>query len=178
MNLPFYTTLETTEVDRTLYFFESNGSKSIIKAIEYFPIMEMNDRVVFNLGFGDYVDGLGTIVDNVNSNNGDVYIVFNTVLSTVPMFFDKYPEAVLIVSGSDNHDEFVNNCLPVCTKKCKGDCKNYQRRIKLYRAFVNKHFKELCKEYVFFGRYKSDPGTTFQYIPNEQYDDILVYKKK
>jgi len=178
LNLPFYATSETIEENRTLYFFESEGDKSIIKAIEYYPLIEMNGRTVYNLGFGDYVEELGTIVDNVNSNNGDVYIVFNTVLSTVPVFFEKYPDAVIIVSGSDNHEEFIQSCKPQCTKKCNDECKNYQRRIRLYRGFVNKNFKELCKEYVFFGRYKNDPENTFQYVPDEEYDDILVYKKK
>ena len=142
-NLPIYNTEQTTEEIKTQYLFESVGEKTIIKAIEYTPIANMGGRTVYNLGFGDYDEALGTIVDDVNSNNGDIYIVFNTVLSTVPMFFAINEDVVIIVSGSDSHDEFINDCLPTCKKKCIEHCKNYQRRIKTYRYYVDKNFEEL-----------------------------------
>ena len=142
-NLPIYNTEQTAEEIKTQYLFESVGEKTIIKAIEYTPIANMGGRTVYNLGFGDYDEALGTIVDDVNSNNGDIYIVFNTVLSTVPMFFAINEDVVIIVSGSDSHDEFINDCLPTCKKKCVEHCKNYQRRIKTYRYYVDKNFEEL-----------------------------------
>jgi hypothetical protein len=57
-------------------------------------------------------------------------------------------------------------------------CKNYQRRIKTYRYYVDKNFEDLSIDYIFFGRNKSKANTFVQYIPDNQYDDILVYKKK
>ncbi len=177
-NLPIYNTEKTAEEIKTQYLFESVGEKTIIKAIEYTPIANMGGRTVYNLGFGDYDEALGTIVDDVNSNNGDIYIVFNTVLSTVPMFFAINKDAVIIVSGSDSHDEFINDCLPTCKKKCVEHCKNYQRRIKTYRYYVDKNFEDLSVDYIFFGRNKSKANTFVQYIPKHEYDDILVYKKK
>lgn len=177
-NLPIYKTEQTAEGIKIQYLFESVGARTIIKAIEYTPVMEMGSRTVYNLGFGDYDENLHQIVDDVNSNNGDMRIVFNTVLSTVPLFFAKNEEAVIIISGSDSHNEFIHNCLPSCKKKCVLQCKNYQRRIKTYRYFVNKNFEELSLSYIFFGRNKSKENTFVQYIPNNHYDDILVYKKK
>ena len=177
-NLPIYITEQTDEEVKIQYLFESVGEKTIIKAIEYTPVQNMSGRTIFNLGFGDYDELLGTIIDDVNSNNGDMRIVFNTVLSTVPMFFDINADAVIIVSGSDSHEEFINDCLPNCKKKCIDYCKNYQRRIKTYRYFVDKNFEQLSLDYIFFGRDKSKANTFVQYIPNLEYDDILVYKKK
>lgn len=177
-NLPVYDTEQTPEEIKTQYLFESVGERTIIKAIEYTPIASMGGRTVYNLGFGDYDEVLGTIVDDINSNNGDIYIVFNTVLSTVPMFFAINEDAVIIVSGSDSHDEFINDCLPTCKKKCVALCKNFQRRIKTYRYYVDKNFEDLSLNYIFFGRNKSKANTFVQYIPNHHYDDILVYKKK
>lgn len=177
-SLPIYKAQQTAEKEKTQFLFESQGIKSIIKAIEYTPITVIGARTVYNLGFGDFDETSGTIIDDVNSNNGDMRIVFNTVLSTVPLFFAQNTEAVIIVSGSDSHEDFIKCCLPSCKKKCVDHCKNYQRRIKTYRYYVDKNFDELSIDYIFFGRNKSKANTFVQYIPANHYDDILVYKKK
>ena len=177
-NVAIYATEQTTENKKVQFLFESIGERTIIKAVEFAPIQKMSGRTIYNLGFGDFDEGLGTIIDDVNSNNGDMRIVFNTVLSTVPLFFDINPEAVIIVSGSDSHANFIKDCLPNCRKKCVDYCKNYHRRIKTYRYFVDKNFDFLSLDYLFFGRNKSGANTFVQYIPYQEYDDILVYKKK
>lgn len=177
-NSPIYTTEQIEAELKIQYLFESVGTAKIIKAIEYQFIDMLGGRMVFNLGFGDYNEALGTIIDDINSNNGDMYTVFNTVLSTVPVFFQNYPDSVIMISGSDSHDEFINDCLPTCKKKCIEHCKNYQRRIKTYRYYVDKNFDELSEEYIFFGRNISKANTFVQYIPKHEYDDLLVYKKK
>ena len=149
--LPIYHIEQIEDEIKIQYLFASIGEKTIIKAIEYSPVTTLGARTVYNLGFGDYDEANGTIIDDINSNNGDIYIVFNTVLSTVPVFFETNPDAVIIVSGSDSHEDFINNCLPDCRKKCVDKCKNYQRRIKAYRYYVDKNFDELCKEFIFLG---------------------------
>lgn len=177
-NLPIYSTTQIESNSKIQYLFESVGIKTLIKAIEYTPVAKLSGRTVFNLGFGDFDENLGTIVDDINSNNGDIYIVFNTVLSTVPMFFENNKDAVIIVSGSDSNDDFATNCKLTCKKKCESNCKNYQRRIKTYRYFVDKNFEELSQDYIFFGRIKAKSDSFVQYIPKHEYEDILVYKKK
>lgn len=178
MNLSVYNTEQIENEVKIQYLFESVGDKTIIKAIEYFPVDVIGGRTVYNLGFGDYDEETGEIIDDVNSNNGDMYTVFNTILSTVPLFFETNPESVILVSGSDGHHDFINSCLPNCQKKCVENCKNFQRRIKVYRYYVDKHFEELCKDFIFFGRNRSKENTFVQYVPYQHYDDILVYKKK
>ncbi len=177
-NLPIYSTQPIESTSKIQYLFESVGVHSVIKAIEYTPVATISGRTVFNLGFGDFDDKLGTIIDNVNSNNGDIYLVFNTVLNTVPLFFENNKDAVIIVSGSDSHDNFIKNCILNCKKKCTTNCKNFQRRIKTYRYYIDKNFDELSQDYIFFGRNKSKLDTFVQYIPKQEYEDILVYKKK
>ncbi len=178
MNISSYTTEEIAAENKLQYLFESVGTKNIIKAIEYSPVMLLGNRTVYNLGFGDYDEITGSIIDDINSNNGDMYIVFNTVLHTVPYFFEHQPDAVIIVSGSDGHDDFINNCKPACKKKCEHTCKNFQRRMKTYTYYIDKNFDELCNEYIFFGRKKNEGNTFVQYVPKKDYDDVLVYKKK
>ncbi len=176
--LPIYDTEQIEGEIKIQYLFASVGKKTIIKAIEYSPITTMGARTIYNLGFGDYDEANSTIIDDINSNNGDIYVVFNTVLSTVPVFFETNPDAVILVSGSDSHENFINDCLPDCKKKCIDKCKNHQRRIKTYRYYVDKSFDELCIDFIFFGRNKTKENTFVQYIPKQDYDDILVYKKK
>jgi hypothetical protein len=178
-NIPTYDTelIQATATNR-LYLFESNGEKEIIKLIEYAPVKRFEGRTVYNLGFGDLDEASGTILDGVNSNNGDVYTVFNTVLSTVPLFFADFPNAVIMVGGSDGHEDFKTECLPTCRKRCTNHCKNFQRRTRTYRNFVDKYFDELCKDYIFFGRIRADGNVVVQYSRGNEYDEILVYKKK
>jgi len=177
-NLPAYKTKHAHSPHKLQYFFESSGSESIIKVIEYAVIDIIGNRSVFNLGFGDYDEVTGTILDDVTSNNGDMYTVFNTVLTTIPEFFTLFPSAVIMIGGSDSHTEFRNSCLSTCSKKCGVDeCKNAKRRIRIYRYYVDKNFDDLCIDYIFFGRDKSTSNTFVQYLPGVEYDEILVYRK-
>lgn len=178
-NNPTYDTQPIQDdAEHLRYAFESVGITTIIKIIEYAPVKKFDGRIVYNLGFGDLDEKTGTVLDHTNSNNGDVYTVFNTVLHTVPMFFVKFPEAVILVGGSDGHKNFIRDCLPACKKKCTTQCRNFQRRTRTYRNFVDKYFDELCKEYIFFGRERSKGNIVVQYSKGQEYDEILVYKKK
>jgi hypothetical protein len=177
-NLPVYHTEPTAAILKTQFLFESVGLRTIIKAIEYTPLAVMGTTTVYNLGFGDYDEALGTIVDDVNSNNGDMRIVFNTVLSTIPLFFAKNQDAVILINGNDSHSDFKKDCLPTCKKKCTEHCKNFQRRIRTYSYYVAKNFDELSADYIFFGRNKSKVNRFVHYVPYTHYDAILVYKKK
>jgi hypothetical protein len=176
-NLSIYTTKQINADTCIQFIFESVGLKKIIKIIEYTPITFIGGRTVYNLGFGDYDVVNQTFIDDVNSNNGDVYTVFNTVLNTVPLFFKSHPEAVIIVSGSDGCETFIKDCRQTCKKSCKSYCKNFQRRIKAYSYYINKNFQDLCEDYIFFGRNNLTENKFITYNQNDDYQDILVYKK-
>lgn len=178
-NIPVYKTEIIDNNDtKVQYLFESKGEKLIIKAIEYSFLRRFSERKVYNLGFGDYDEQNGSIVDDINSNNGDMRKVFSTVLSTVPKFFAENKDSAIWVQGSDSAEDFKSKCEVDCNKKCTDICKNYNRRIKAYRYYVDRNFVELSKEYIFFGFINGENPGFVQYIPNNEYIGILVFKKK
>ncbi|NMH86706.1 DUF6934 family protein [Flavivirga algicola] len=178
-NIPAYKTeLLKSKTRKIQYLFESKGHRSIIKAIEYTPVAKRNGKVIYNLGFGDYNEENGNIFDDSNSNNGDMRKVFSTVLNTIPEFFKENEDAAIWVQGSDSADKFKALCESNCKKNCDDICKNFNRRIKTYRYYVNKNFIELSKEYAFFGLTNEKKANLTQYIPENEYIGILVFKKK
>jgi len=80
-----------------------------------------------------------------------------------------------LVEGSDSVVDFMSKCEKTCSKRCDKICKNFNRRIKTYRYYVDRNFVELSKEYLFFGIINDD---IVQYVPNSEYSGILVFKKK
>lgn len=120
-----------------------------------------------------------TLNDKVNTNNDDHYAVFNTVVSTIPAFFENYPRATIMVQGSDNSEEFISNCRRQCTKKCKENCKNAGRRISTYRYYVNKNYDDLIKDYEFLGGMKMRNGAIllYHYERGKEYDSVFCNKR-
>ena len=170
---------ESISEDSLKFFFISKGEQDVVKAIQYSFVQKINGRNVFNLGFGDYDIERDLILDNVNTNNGDTYKVFNTVLSTIPTFFDKFKLDILMVQGSDGRPEFIEHCKLSCIKKCVLECKNYNRRINIYRGYVNKNFKELSVDYQFLGGVKNEEQQTIieNYDPYKMYDSVFLFRK-
>jgi len=161
------------------FVFLSTGSKTIPKIIQYTLTHEFEDRDVYNLGFGDYIAESDRIEDQVNSGNGDAYKVFNTVLSTIPVFFERFPNAILMAQGSDGSSNFIKDCQQTCIKKCHLSCRKFNQRVTIYRNFVEKHFFELSYTYWFLGGYINDTLNliTEKYIAGKEYDAILMFKK-
>lgn len=161
------------------FFFISKGKTDIIKIVQYLYVQDLYGTKVYNLGFGDYDLEKDIILDDINTNNGDVYKVFNTVLSTIPVFFKKFEHALLMVRGSDGRPAFVESCRLTCSKNCVDDCKNFNRRINIYRAYVNKNIEILEFEYQFLGGIKKHDQQMVieRYEPEKKYDSVLLFKK-
>jgi hypothetical protein len=163
------------------YTFISEGTSDIFKVIEYVYVQDFLGKRLYNLGFGDYDVKKGVILDGSISNNGDHYRVFNTVLNTIPIFFENYPNAIMLVRGSDSGPEFVNSCKLTCTKKCsENECRNSCRRINLYRSYVDRNYDMLMKEYVFLGgRNDIDSHRGIEnYEKGIRYDSVFLMKKE
>lgn len=163
--------------DGVKFIFTSEGNSDVIKAIQYKYLTSLNGKRVYNLGFGDYCND--TIIDDINSENGDVYWIFNTVLSTIPKFFEIFDSAIMVVSGSDSTESFVEKCKLICKKKCINICKNQHRRIRTYRYYVDKNFDLLSEDYSFAGGILGADNQTVleMYVPFKEYDSIWVIKK-
>jgi len=161
------------------YFFISKGPNDVIKAVEYFYFTDYNDRRVYNLGFGDYVIEKDEIDDRINTDNGDAYYVFNTVLNTVPAFFNSFADAAVIVRGSDSSNEFEEECRKTCKRKnCEGSCRKRHQRIRTYCSYVSREYYSLTQTYDFFGGFETEDGTVIErFIKNKSYHSVLLVRK-
>ena len=169
-----YETVSKVTETSVLYFFVSRGDCHIIKAVQYSHVLNFDGKKVFNLGFGDYDPVTDSILDEVISNNGDAYKVFNTVLSTIPYFFAVFRDAIVMVSGSDSRPGFRDICRLSCTKKCSPDqCTKLHRRINLYRNYVNRNFFELSKQYKFYTGTIENENQLF--IEDYRSDSLFAY---
>lgn len=156
------------------FAFASKGIHDVIKIISYDYVGLNHEKKTFNLGFGDFNLFTGEFSDAVNTENGDVYMVFNTVLNTIPVFFEHYPECTIMVSGSDSGKNFIKYCKQHCRKKCSNDaCKNQHQRIGVYIRYLNKHYDELAEEYLFSGS-NEDAIETFE--KHKKYDTLFIAK--
>jgi hypothetical protein len=158
------------------FFFESTGSGVIIKVVEYAHIQAVEGRDIFNLGFGDYDPITDQFIDDVSSNNGDVYKVFATVLSTVEGFYKLHPTAILFVQGSDSQANYAVTCRMSCTRGCGVQCHKMDRRIATYRSFINKNLETLAPDYAFYGRTSSDEPFE-DFVKGREYKSLLIYKR-
>ena len=170
---------EDKSVNGLKFFFISKGKQDIIKVIHFSFVQELNGQNVYNLGFGDYDVENDTIMDDTNTNNGDVYKVFNTVLSTIPVFFEDFGNGILMVQGSDGRPEFIEHCKSVCKKTCIDECKNLNRRINIYRGYVDKHFNKLSIDYQFLGGVNEGEQQTIlvPYERYKKYDAVFLCRK-
>jgi len=175
-----YTVLEGHQTSLGMsYYFASKGNDNIIKAVDYSYLMKFKGLKVYNLAFGDYNAFKDELDDEANSQNGDVYKVFNTVLSTIPAFFDSFPNSMMIVKGSDSSPSFIQRCKLTCNRNCIDRCKKSHRRINVYLGYVNKNFNELIKRFTFYGGIENSEQIKIEnYVPGKKYDAVLVYKKK
>jgi len=161
------------------FFFISKGAADIIKVVQYSFVQDLNGRHLYNLGFGDYDIVNDSVRDDIDSNNSDVYRVFNTVLTTIPLFFEKHKNDFLIVTGSDGHEDFIRQCILNCVNKCSTDCKKFNRRINVYKSYVDKNYETLRNEYQFFGGVKDSSGNVIieEYEKYKKYDSVLLLNK-
>jgi hypothetical protein len=71
--------------------------------IEYSYVQELNGRSVYSC---DYDPKTNTVSDDINNNNDDHYQVLNTVCNTIPISFNIYKSAMLMVQGPERRPEF------------------------------------------------------------------------
>lgn len=181
-NSRIYSLSESVNQDKDFvrYLFISEGTEAIVKIIDYQYVQEYHNHNIYNLAFGNYDAENDKVVDDENSNNGDVYSVFNTVLSSIPKFFKLFPNDKIIIQGSDSTLEFFQKCKENCTKKCtEGKCRKFNQRLRIYKSYVDKNYEELIKQYIFYGGYVDDLNNTYleEYIKHKEYINVVVEKK-
>lgn len=164
--------------DSLKFLFISRGKSDLIKIIEYQYIQELGGSSLYNLAFGDYDACNKTLSDERISNNGDLYPVFYTVLSTIPDFFISHPKALLMVQGSDSTLDFEEGCRIKCKRKCAEKCKKLNQRILIYQRFINQNFEAFSKDYRFYGaKVIEEKSILEQYQAGQQYDAIFLRRR-
>lgn len=129
------------------FFFISPGFVEVIKVIRYEKIGKLQGKPIYNLGFGDLDIADAKINDTISTKNGDQYKVLNTVLSSIPHFFEVCKDSIIMVQGSDSLPSYIANCKLDCRKGCNENCKNAHRRIRVYKGYINKNYEFLRKKY-------------------------------
>ena len=110
-----------------------------------------NVRNLYNLAFGDKNINTGDIDDLVITNNEDSQKVLATVASTVYVFLNKYPEALIIATGST------------------------KARTRLYQMGISKYLDEITADFNVFGE---KDGKLHPFEKNIGYDAFLIMRKK
>ena len=129
-----------------IFSFTSVGPKGRIeKLVRY----ESIGNSYFNLGFGDRIGTSLKVDDTSRSDNGDMKIVLSTVIKTIDLFFDKYPEAIVSFKGST------------------------EERTRFYNRIINNYKIQYEGKYFFWG-YKENKYEIFK--DGESYSFFLISK--
>lgn len=128
--------------------FISKGRNGFITKVVHYS--ETNLKGYYNLGFGDKDTLTGFVSDVSVSNNGDSFKVLSTVAATLFVFISKYPEAIVIATGST------------------------EVRTRLYRIGISNHLEDINKHLVVMGL-RGNKWENFQ--KNIDYGAFLAYKK-
>ncbi len=84
--------------DLLTFEFESVGPVGIVtKGVRY---VSTDTAGVYNLGFGDMDPLTGYLDDSIVTNNRDSQKVLATVAYTLYLFTERYPDAIVLASGS------------------------------------------------------------------------------
>ncbi|MFK7935897.1 MAG: hypothetical protein AB8G22_20455 [Saprospiraceae bacterium] len=143
MNLPTY---DISQIEELTFSFISTGVNGKIKKIIKYS--RLNEQL-FNLAFGDQIKDSAFIDDNANSNNGDLRKVLATVISTIPIFFEKHPRCAIYLQGSDN------------------------RRTRTYQRIIKNYRKEFGYLYLFYG----GTNAVFEQFDEEKdYSYFVIFK--
>lgn len=123
MKLPKYEYL--TEGEAKLFKFSSDGPKGKIKKLVVYS--QMLEEDIYNIAFGDYDEETDSINDTVITNNSDSQKVLATVVSTLYVFTNKYPNFWVYATGSN------------------------PARTRLYRMGITSNLEEILADFKVFG---------------------------
>lgn len=133
--------------DALVYEFESiNGAKYIRKVVVYEPLIEE----LYHLGFGDLTEN-GDIDYKIQSKNKDMDKVLMTVVKTMFLFFERYPDKKIVFGGST------------------------ESRSRLYRQIIAR-FIEKAELYFDIEGFITD-GTQEKFQKNRDYYAFLISQK-
>lgn len=131
-----------------VFEFISEGIRGTVHKLVVYS--KTNFHNFYNLGFGDK-DETGQINDKVITNNGDSEKVLATVASTLYIFMDKFPDAMVFATG------------------------NSKARTRLYRMGISNNIAQIREDFEVYGLI-NDTWTLFE--KKKEFDAFLVIRKK
>jgi methyltransferase-like protein len=108
-----------------VYVFRSEGVNGVILKIVIFTLTHEGK---WNLGFGDWQNN--DVDDKVMTNNHDVVKVIGTVAKITYAFFEKYPNAVVVIDPVD------------------------EKRKKLYNIVFQRYYQVITNDFKIFAQIK------------------------
>lgn len=144
-----YDQYEITPGDTAMvYEFVSQGPKGDVKKTVIYSQTGITN--LFNLGFGDQNENTGEMDDCVVTNNGDSIKVLATVASTVYLFTNLFPNALIGAAGST------------------------PARTRLYRIMISNNLETIRRDFEVYGFLDGD-WQTFSVDTN--YSAFLLSRK-
>ena len=143
--------LYKSEEEFKVFSFNSEGIRGTIKKMVIFSYT--GEQNIYNLGFGDFDTEKKTINDETITNNGDSLKVLATVASTIYAFTEKYPDALVFATGSNNI------------------------RTRLYRMGITNNFEEIKEDFEVYGL-SIETNLWEEFIAGEDYEAFIVKRKK
>lgn len=128
--------------------FLSEGKHGrIIKVIQF---QAMNIENLYNLAFGDKNMDTGELNDKVVTDNGDSEKVLATVVASLYVFADRYPDIWVYATGSSS------------------------ARTRLYRMGINKYYDIATADFDIMGLYQNE-WEWYEY--GKDYQAFAVHRK-
>jgi len=128
--------------------FISKGTKGEIQKIIQFQKTEIYE--LYNLAFGDKNITTGEINDEIISNNGDLKQILATVISSLNIFTDRYPNYWVYITGST------------------------ESRTRLYQIGISIYLYEIEEIYLVWGNIND---SWERFIKNKNYNGFLIKRK-
>ena len=132
-----------------VYEFVSEGVRGNISKLVIYSKTHLHN--FFNLGFGDKDEETGTIDDEIVTNNGDSEKVLATVASTLYIFTEKFPGAMIFATGST------------------------KARTRLYRMGITNNITTIEKDFEVFGL---NEKKWHSFEKGIEFDAFLIKRKK
>jgi hypothetical protein len=132
--------------DELLFAFKSEGVNGVILKVIIFTPLKKNK---WNLAFGDWLNN--DVDDTIMTNNHDVVKVIGTVAKVTYAFFEKYPDAVVVIKPID------------------------EKRKTLYNIVFKRHYQVIINNFQILARKKGHRKEV--YSPKKMYDSFELNLK-
>jgi len=152
MNRDSYIDIRKSADFKTFAFVSEGRHGKLVKLVKFDELKARKNT--FNLSLGTVLSD-GTVDYSTTTNNGDRNKILTTVAEATFIFFDKYPDMKVYLTGSDN------------------------RRTVLYQRAISYAYNELTRSFSLYGEILLDSGIT-DFVPfdkTESYIGFLIEKR-